>query len=126
MNFQSKHIRGAARGKGLGFPTINLEVPELFNLETGIYAVWVEFEGHKFPGAMHFGPIPSFGDLKNNLEIYILDETYRGSAELIKELVTVAVVKRLRDVKKFDDITALQTQIEKDVEQVRTVLEINT
>ena len=126
MQFKSMHIRGAGRGKNLGFPTINLEIPKTFDLEVGIYAVWVIIDKKKIPGAMHYGPIPSFGDLTNNLEIYILDSSYRGSVELIEKLITVSVVKRLRNIVKFDNILSLQTQIKIDIAQVRNVLGIDT
>lgn len=42
--FTANVIKGKGRGKELGFPTINLAVPENFNLKPGIYACWVKLD----------------------------------------------------------------------------------
>ena len=37
MKFETVHITGKGRGKPMGFPTINLKIPELFKLKIGVY-----------------------------------------------------------------------------------------
>ena len=44
MQFESTHISGKGRGKPMGFPTINLKIPENFKLKNGVYAVKVSIE----------------------------------------------------------------------------------
>ena len=73
MIYTAHVITGAGRGKGLGFPTVNLEIPPQLTIAEGIYAVDVEVAGARYKGAMHFGPIPVFNDPKPSLEIFILD-----------------------------------------------------
>ena len=124
MKFSSRHIHGAGRGKGLGFPTINLEIPDSFALDTGIYAVWVTIGKSILPGAMHFGPVPSFGDPSLHLEIYILDCAFKGAVDLIDDLIGIAVVKRIRSIKKFDNSRSLKDKISDDVVRVREILSL--
>ena len=47
MKFKSRHIKGKGRGKILGFPTINLEIPKRFSLAIGIWAVKVWIKDNK-------------------------------------------------------------------------------
>ena len=62
MQFESTHIKGKGRGKPMGFPTINLKIPENFELKDGIYAAKVVIENITFVGALHYGPVPTFSE----------------------------------------------------------------
>lgn len=121
-HFITKQIKGHGRGKFLGFPTINLEVPEKFELDNGIYASWVTIDGTRFRGALHWGPIPTFDEKEQSLEVFLLGpgEHELASADVSK--ILVEPVERLRDVLKFDSIELLTRQMEKDVARVRSLL----
>ena len=108
----------------MGFPTINLEMPEGFDLEDGVYAVWVGFAGGKYMGALHFGSVPTFKQSEKSLEVFLLDfDDSDSDSERDREIVyQIEVVKRLRDVIKFESKEGLVKQIKKDVENVITAL----
>lgn len=120
MKFKSHQIKGKGRGKLLGFPTINLKIPENFNIDEGIYAVKVRFGGKEFPGAMHLGPIPTFNENEKTLEIFLIDANDKSiPASGVFEFETV---KYLRPVLSFPNQEELVKQIKKDVDNAKYVL----
>ena len=68
-------VRGASRGREIGFRTINLRVPDDRKLlpPDGIYAVWTEWPGGAAGGMMHQGPRPTFSEAERSLEIHLFD-----------------------------------------------------
>ncbi|MEK7146492.1 MAG: riboflavin kinase, partial [Patescibacteria group bacterium] len=119
MKITGKKVPGDGRGKGLGFPTLNLSVEEKERPEEGIYAVKVSFDGRDFKGAMHVGPRPTFEGTSATVEIHVLDfneEVAEGT------LVEFEVVKKLREVLKFDSVEELVKQIQLDVEQAKDIM----
>ena len=117
--FTTKQIKGKGRGKLLGYPTINLEVPLGFDLADGIYAAWVTINGTRFRGALHWGPIPTFDEEAKSLEVYVLGIGDHELAHADLTAVTVEPVARLRNIGRFATISALMRQIELDVIAVR-------
>lgn len=117
MKLTGKIIVGQGRGQGLSVPTLNLDQhPE--DLLHGVYAVWVDFDGKRHPGAMNWGPRPTFQELDPVMEIHLLD--FKG--DLYGREVQVEVVQHLRDVQSFENKSALVEQIEKDVAACRDLL----
>lgn len=119
MKLTGKKVRGDGRGKPLGFPTLNLEMVEKERPETGIYAVHLSFDGRDFKGAMHVGPRPTFEGASATVEIHVLDfsEDVADGTE-----VSFEIVKKLREVEKFDSVEALVKQIQLDVEQAKDIM----
>ncbi len=66
-------VRGNGRGKWLGFPTINLAIPDGVSLKEGVYAVRVTIASKQFQGAMHYGPVPVFKDERIHMEVFLID-----------------------------------------------------
>ena len=106
----------------MGFPTINMVVPEKFDLEHGIYAVWVTLDNLRFKGAMHWGPIPTFDDTNPSLEVFLLGLEGQDLSSTDTSRIEIDVVERLREVIKFSSVIELTTQMEKDVSNARRVL----
>lgn len=123
MIFKSKQIKGHGRGHKIGFPTINLAIPSDFVLDDGIYAAWVVIHNHTYKGALHYGPIPTFGDKEQNMEVYLLDVTNDNVPDTAGEEIEVDIVSYLRDVKKFTSVEDLSLQIDSDVKKIRIMLE---
>lgn len=112
-------VRGAGRGSILGFPTANLEVPPVMAIPgNGIYATWAVLGGKRHMAATSVGVRPTFDEGERTIEAFILD--YDG--ELYDSQVRLEFVQRLRDEMKYESVEALTEQIEKDVEQTRSVL----
>ena len=114
--------RGAGRGRQIGVPTANVALPDARKLlpPDGVYAVWVTWRGERRGGVMNQGARPTFGVAERGLEVHLLDFT----GELVGETLTIAWVRRLRDVRTFPSRDALVAQIAADLLAGRTELEL--
>lgn len=122
-SIEGKVIKGEGRGATLlGFPTANLETPDLLIPKEGIYAVTVEFDGKDYKGAANIGYKPTFGSRGLNCEVHILD--FIG--DLLGSRLRITFIERLRDEATFTRPEALSEQIRKDVEKVRDILSTAT
>jgi riboflavin kinase/FMN adenylyltransferase len=121
-HFTGTQIKGKGRGKFLGYPTINMKIPEDFDLGYGVYAVWVTIAGTKFRGALHFGPIPTFDQSNKSLEVFLLGLGEHELSHADLSSIFVEIVEKLRDIIKFPSVDALTRQLEKDVMEVRKLL----
>jgi riboflavin kinase / FMN adenylyltransferase len=111
-------VHGAATGRHLGFPTINLDVGEQLVPADGVYAGWAEVAAHHRPAAISIGTRPTLGGGPRVVEAFVLDDCgdwYETTARL-------EVTHRLRDQLKFDSREALTRQIAQDVADIRVLL----
>jgi riboflavin kinase/FMN adenylyltransferase len=113
-------VAGAQRGRDLGYPTLNLELPAARKLlpPDGVYAVRAQTARGAFGGMMNLGGRPTFGDATRSLEVHLFDV----GGDWYGESVSVAFVRRLRDIKRFDGIDALIAQLGKDAADARLAL----
>jgi len=114
-------IHGTARGRVIGYPTANIEVPPGKLIPAfGIYACWAEVDGERYPAAISIGIRPTFDDDQRDVrvEAYLLDH----ESDLYEKTVKLEFVQRLRDEMKFPSVEALIAQIESDVAAVRSIL----
>lgn len=118
MKYTAKVVSGKGRGKSLGFPTFNLRLPQTFNLRHGIYASWVWVKDKKYPGALHYGPVPVFNQKTPTLEVFVIN--YRASIPITT--IDFEPVEYLRPIKNFSSPQALKSQISQDVATVRSLL----
>jgi len=119
--FKSRQVKGKGRGKLLGFPTINMEIPPDFKLPEGIYAVKVFISGQEFIGALHFGPVPTFNEKAQALEVFLINTSAYKLPETINLDIEVETIKYLRVIRDFPTEQALVEQINKDVEDTKKV-----
>jgi riboflavin kinase/FMN adenylyltransferase len=115
-------VQGDRRGRELGFPTANVEVPNRCCLPAdGIYAgTFVGADGVERDTAISLGRRPTVYETADSslLEAYVLD----FSGDLYGQAVKVRFVEHLRGELKFDSVDELVVQIERDVEDTRAVL----
>jgi riboflavin kinase / FMN adenylyltransferase len=112
---------GDQRGRGIGFPTANLEYAREKALPAGgIYACWAYLGDEKHKAAVNLGTNPTFTPDKQtlNVEAYLLD----FNRDIYGEMMRLEFVARLRDELKYDSVEALIKQINVDVEQTREIL----
>ena len=124
MKFESTQIKGKGRGKPMGFPTINLKIPDGFELKDGIYATKVNIEKKVFKGALHYGPVPTFSEEEKSLEVYLIEVTNEdlinyGFENLDGKLIKIEIIKYLRKIIKFKMVEELVKQIEEDVKNIQ-------
>jgi riboflavin kinase / FMN adenylyltransferase len=116
-------VRGHMRGRGLGFPTANLETPPYTATPAdGVYAGWLTslaLDGaaaSRWPAAISVGTNPTFGLGERTVEAYALD---RDDLDLYGTHAAIDFTARLRGTERFDSVEALVTQMHDDVAQAR-------
>ncbi|MEA3280533.1 MAG: riboflavin biosynthesis protein RibF, partial [Thermodesulfobacteriota bacterium] len=112
-------MRGRDRGgRLLGFPTANINLYDELSPKTGVYAVTLECKGSKYNGVANIGYSPTFDDRIFTVEAHILD----FNDDIYGQKIRVNFIKRLRDEKKFINISELSDQINKDINKARNIL----
>lgn len=114
-------IRGEGRGRGLGFPTANLKLEtEEHRPADGIYAVWAKLNNKTYPAVAHVGPRPTFPGTTPTIEIHLLDFP---DCDLYGQSLNVQIVKKLREIARFDHTKELVQAIQQDCAAARRVLQ---
>ncbi len=115
-----KVVAGAGRGKVLGHPTANIRPCELGKevIPHGIYAAAVDLDGVMMPGALHYGPRPTFDEQKSTLELNLFD--YNG--DLYGRELDVAVIERIRPILSFAGAQELVSQMDEDDRMIKKIL----
>ncbi len=134
-------VKGRGIGRGLGFPTANIEPENELIPAPGVYAAFTKVESQKskvkspnsnsrpssfdsrpltlpFPSAVFIGERKTFNNSDPVIEVYLLD----FDGDLYGQQVEVRLVKKIRSVEKFPSKEALVVQIEKDIAQIRGLL----
>ncbi len=122
-------VRGARRGRELGYPTANMRT-ELLLPADGVYACRARLDDDReFDAALSVGTNPQFegdGKIERRAEAFLLDVARDGDA--IAGLSEYGWTLRLevhawiREQMTFDGIDALVAQIERDVERVSELI----
>jgi riboflavin kinase/FMN adenylyltransferase len=107
-------VRGAGRGKALGFPTANLKTEEELP-ERGVYKVDVDIEGKSYPAVCNVGIRPTV-DGKSGIVVEVHIPGFSG--DLYGRRLTVVFSAKLREERRFPDEAALKAQIQKDVQSL--------
>ena len=106
---------GDGRGVQLGFPTANIETSSVLP-QTGVYVCRAEFGGNFFKGVMNIGSAPTF--LRNSLkvEVHIIEPF---CFDLKGREVKVEILSRLRNEKKFNNVSDLVLAVKNDIQSAR-------
>jgi riboflavin kinase/FMN adenylyltransferase len=114
-------VRGAQRGRHLGFPTANVEtLPHSAIPADGVYAGWLHAEGEAMPAAISVGTNPQFDGTERTVEAYAID---RVGLELYGLHVAVEFLSFVRGQARFESIDALLDAIGDDVKRSRELIE---
>jgi riboflavin kinase / FMN adenylyltransferase len=117
-------VRGDQRGRTIGYPTANLQLPATRKLvpRDGVYAVRVTFEmaeAAAFNAMMNIGRRPTFeAETEATLEVHLLD----FDGDLYGRTLTVELVERIRAEQRFDGPDHLADQLRKDEAATRRLL----
>jgi riboflavin kinase/FMN adenylyltransferase len=120
--------RGDQRGRKLGYPTANVRTDEWAAVPAdGVYAGRVfrlDEWGRTLPGgpladaAISVGTNPTFEVRQRRVEAYLLD----FDGDLYGAALGVEFVERLRGQERYESAERLVDQMNRDVEQVSTLL----
>jgi riboflavin kinase/FMN adenylyltransferase len=115
-------VRGAERGRMIGFPTANIAVTPDRALPTfGVYVTRAIIGARTYASATNIGIKPTFEDERPSVETYILD--FEG--DLYGREIRVEVLERLRGEIKFESIEELTSAIAADVQKTRDYFAAN-
>lgn len=116
-------VRGAQRGRELGFPTANVEtLPHTAIPADGVYAGWLSApapDGEPMPAAVSVGTNPQFDGVERTVEAYAVD---RVGLDLYGMHAAVDFHARLRGQERFDTLDALLDRMAVDVQICRELL----
>ncbi|WP_171910820.1 bifunctional riboflavin kinase/FAD synthetase [Candidatus Rickettsiella isopodorum] len=105
-------IYGDQRGRLIGFPTANIGLHRQILPLQGVFIVNVYgLASTPLAGVANIGKRPTVNGLRNLLEVYLFD----FDQNIYGRFIEVEFLKKIRDEKKFDNLTALKHQITKDV-----------
>lgn len=118
-------VKGAGRGRKLGFPTANLQLENKLALPYGVYATWAVSGGTRYPSVTNVGVRPTFGPASGKglpalVETHLMIER---PVELYGSPLEVRFVERLREERRFDGVEELKAQIALDIDEAREALE---
>ncbi|GAP00221.1 riboflavin biosynthesis protein RibF [Fructobacillus ficulneus] len=110
-------VHGDARGRTLGYPTINIWTPELESLPgLGVYAVRTEVDGHWYDGMASIGRNITF---EANRPVTVEINLFDFADQVYGETVKIEWHTKLRDEVKFTTVEALIDQLNGDRDQTK-------
>ncbi len=114
-----KPVKGKGLGKEIGYPTINLEVPQKKLLpRKGVYGVEVKMKDERFYGMMYIGRKFILDEEKLSLEVNLFD--YQESP--LPDRIMIHLQKWIREERKFDSLKKLRSQLTQDEKKIRQIL----
>ena len=107
-----KVIEGKKIGRTLGFPTANIQINESYKLlpKNGVYIVSSEINDILYFGMMNIGNNPTLGENEQSIEVHYFDM----SENIYNKKLKISILEHIRDEQKFNSLTELQAQLEKD------------
>jgi len=109
-------VRGAERGKTLGFPTANIGVSgDLALPPFGVYVTRAIVGEGQYPSVTNIGLRPTFEANERAVEVHVLD--FEG--EVYGRELRIELLHRLREERRFSGPEELAEQISRDVEEAR-------
>ncbi len=111
-------LRGAGRGRTLGFATANLRPDRPLMLAPGVYASRVTWDERRGDAVVNVGYRPTFGEEQYWVEAHIFD----FSGDLYDRMVSVEFLHHIRPELRFASVDDLKRQVAADIETARRLL----
>ena len=111
--FSGKVVAGERIGRTLGFPTANIDVDAAASgLERGVYAADIRIAGQPetYRAMLNIGQRPTFAGRACTIEAHLLG----FSGDLYGKTLQVTLLRKLREERRFADVTALKAQLAED------------
>jgi riboflavin kinase / FMN adenylyltransferase len=119
-SISGKVVYGNRIGRTIGFPTANIDQEDEYKLisAVGVYACKVDYLGRIYKGMGNIGyrPTIDIGNLTIEVNIFDFDE------EIYGEYITIYFIERIRNEKKFENLSALRDQLTIDRARVLEIL----
>lgn len=121
FSVQGEVVLGDQRGRSLGFPTSNLQIPEqMIDIQPGVYAGFARVEGKTWKAVTNVGFRPTFEGESAllRMETHLLD----FSGDLYQQTMELSFHTKLREERKFERVEHLIAQIDRDIQEARRLL----
>ena len=118
-SYSGKVVYGNQLGREIGVPTANIWIPKQKLPISGVYAVRCLVDHEKYLGIANMGIRPTVGGTRPVLETHIFD----FEKDIYGRRITVQFIEKIREEVKFDSIDLLKSQINKDIEQAKKILD---
>lgn len=115
-------VGGHQLGREMGFPTANLKLDNPYKLlpAHGVYAVRVIIDGSIYKGMLNIGTRPTMNNGRDcSIEVFILD----FNSDIYHQQLSVSFIERIRSEQKFESMEALEVQLQRDRQQVESILQ---
>lgn len=113
-------VSGKQLGRTIGIPTANLLIPDgVICPKFGVYACKAFVDGKEYLSVTNVGIRPTVNGQNITVESWLQD----FAGDLYGKALTLEFYRFLRPEKKFDTLSALQAEIQKNALQVRKIFE---
>lgn len=120
-SIKRKVITGKKIARSFGFPTANLKYYKRDEkIESGVYVVNIKINQNRFNGLAFIGKPKVFKKDNKVIEVFVFQ--YKGN--LYNKIIVVDFLKKIRGIKKFRNVKALQVEIKKDIVKAKKFLNI--
>ena len=112
FNLTGKVVKGDGLGKKINYPTANIFIEETYKIipKDGVYLVETIIKDKLFKGMMNIGHRPTIGTNVKSIEVHL----FNFNEDIYDEVISIKMISKIRDEKKFSSIQALKEQLVKD------------
>jgi riboflavin kinase/FMN adenylyltransferase len=105
-------VKGDGLGKQINYPTANVSIEEDYKIipKDGVYFIKTTIDNKLYNGMMNIGHRPTIGTKEKSIEVNL----FNFDRDIYDRIISVDVVEKIRDEKKFSSIEALKTQLARD------------
>ena len=112
FNLSGKIIKGDELGRKIGYPTANLNIFEKYKLkpQNGVYLARTRLKKQTYFGMMNIGIRPTISAKNNQIETHL----FNFNGNLYGHEMTLEILEKIREEKKFESIEKLKIQLDID------------
>ena len=112
FNLTGKVVKGDGLGKKINYPTANIFIEETYKIipKDGVYLIETIIKDKLFNGMMNIGHRPTIGTNIKSIEVHL----FNFNEDIYDQVISVKMISKIREEKKFSSIQALQEQLVKD------------
>ena len=114
FSLTGKVVKGDGLGKQIDYPTANILIEEDYKIipKDGVYYIRTRIDNKLYNGMMNIGHRPTIGNKAKSIEVNL----FNFNRDIYDKIISIDVVVKIRDEKKFSSINALKAQLAKDEE----------
>ena len=114
FSLTGKVVKGDGLGKQIDYPTANILIEEDYKIipKDGVYYIRTTIDNKLYNGMMNIGHRPTIGNKEKSIEV----NPFKFDRDIYYKIISIDVIVKIRDEKKFSSINALKAQLAKDEE----------